>query len=405
MIKEGQYRAETPVVAGGESFTSTLESNSIDVVALMRKLRHNARTIFIITLAAFAVSVAVAYLIPPRYTSRASFIPPNASNSSGASAIAGQLAQLSGLGSASLLTGVKNSGDLYVGILKSRSIESELVKRFDLMHLYKVKKESEAEKILASNSKFEIGSKDSIISISVTDKSPSRAHDLTIAYLDALRETNGRLALSESSQRRLFFGQQLAKEKDDLEDAEVALKKTEEQSGLIAPTPQTASEIQIIAQTRAQIAVRQVELSALRQSATEQNPDLIRLQSEISDLQGQLSRLQKGTDKSESGGIPTSKVPGLELDYVRKTREVKYHEALFEMLFKQYEAARLDEAHDAPLLQVLDTASYPDTKSFPPRILMMIGGLIFGCLAGSGWVLTRDHISNIRAFLASGNNP
>jgi uncharacterized protein involved in exopolysaccharide biosynthesis len=274
------------------------------------------------------------------------------------------------------------------------------------MSVYKVKKESQAEKVLASNSTFEVGTKDSIVSIAVTDKSPSRARDLATAYLDALRETNGRLALSESSQRRLFFGQQLSKEKDDLEDAEVALKKTEEQSGLIAPTPQTASEIQIIAQTRAQIAERQVELSALRQSATEQNPELIRLQSEINDLQGQLSRLQRGTSgKSETGGIPTSKVPELELDYVRKTREVKYHEALFEMLSKQYEAARLDEAHDAPLLQVLDNASYPDTRSFPPRILMMIGGLLFGCLAGSGWVLLRDRISIVRAPLASSNMP
>jgi uncharacterized protein involved in exopolysaccharide biosynthesis len=297
--------------------------------------------------------------------------------------------------------GIKSPSDLYVGILKSRSVGSKLVKRFDLKSVYRVKKESEAEKRLASNSDFDIGIKDSIVTISVTDKSPTRAQDMANAYLDVLRDTNGRLALSESSQRRLFFGQQLAKEKDDLADAEVELKKTQETSGLIAPAGQTVSEIQIIAETRAQLAMRQVELSALRQSATEQNPQLIRLQSEIKDLEGQLSRLHTGTGKSGGGAIPTSKFPALALDYVRKSREVKYHELLFEMLSKQYEAARIDEAREAPLLQVLDIASYPDAKSFPPRMLMMLGGLILGCLAGSGWVLMQARFTMFFASLGS----
>ena len=127
-----------------------------------------------------------------------------------------------------------------------------------------MKKESEAEKRLASNSDFDIGIKDSIVTISVTDKSPARAQDMTNAYLDVLRETNGRLALSESSQRRLFFGQRLAKERMTSLTQRCDLKRTEEQSGLIAPAGQTASEIETIAQTRAEISIRQVELSALR---------------------------------------------------------------------------------------------------------------------------------------------
>jgi uncharacterized protein involved in exopolysaccharide biosynthesis len=218
--------------------------------------------------------------------------------------------------------------------------------------------------------------------------------------MDALRETNGRLALSQSSQRRLFFGQQLAKEKDDLEDAEVDLMKTEEQSGLIAPTGQTTVEIETLAQTQAQIAVRQVQLAALRDSATEQNPEVIRLRSEIGDLQGQLARLQNGSGKLSAAAIPTSKVPELQLEYVRKEREVKYHEALFEMLSRQYEAARLDEARDAPVLQVLDPASYPDTKSAPKRSYYMLGGLVFGFISGCVWVLLREPMRELRASLA-----
>jgi tyrosine-protein kinase Etk/Wzc len=363
------------------------EGAAIDVMATIAVLRRDLPRIVITGIITFAIATAAAFLTPPRYIATASFIPPSTSGNSSSAALVGQLAQMSGLGVGSLVGGAKSPGDLYVGILKSSSIASELVKRFDLIRVYNVKKESQAEKRLADNSKFDVGLKDSIVSIAITDISPARARDLANAYLDALRETNNRLALSEASQRRLFFGQQLAKEKDELADAEVDLKRTEEQSGFIAPAGQTASEIQTIAQTRAQISVREAELSGLRQSDAEENSDVLRLQGEISDLKGQLARLESGSGQGAGSAIPTSKVPTVALEYVRKEREVKYHEALFEILSRQYESARIDEAHDAPLLQVLDPASYPDTKSGPPRTLIALFGLLLGLFAGCAWVL------------------
>jgi tyrosine-protein kinase Etk/Wzc len=399
---------ETELGRGGtaELHTSTLqaageEESSIDLVAVFQGLARGKRTIFGVTLGGFVLATAIAFLLPLRFTSTASFIPPNLNGgSSVASAVAGQL---SVLGAGDLIGGGKSPGEMYSGILRSRSIADELVKRFDLIHIYGVKKESQAEKVLESDTVVVADAKSTIVTLNVTAKSAALAHDLASAYMDALRETDGRLALSQSSQRRLFFGQQLAKEKDDLEDAEVDLKKTEEQSGLIAPAGQTESEIRTIAETQAQMAIRQVQLAALRESGTEQNPDVIRLKSEIEDLQGQLARLQNGNGKGTAAAIPTSKVPQLQLDYVRKEREVKYHEALFDMLSKQYEAARLDEAHDAPILQVLDSASYPDSKSSPKRMYIMLGGLVVGFFAGCAWVLARDQIQALRKSVALGD--
>jgi tyrosine-protein kinase Etk/Wzc len=235
MVEEAQYQAKNVGPNRDGELTPEEEEGSIDLAALLHTLRGGRRTIFATTIVISALVTAAAFLMPPWYTSKASFVPPSTS-SSASSALAGQLSQLSGLGGgSSLLGGMKSPGDLYVGILKSRSIGAELVKRFDLKNVYNLEKESQAEKRLASNSTFEVGTKDSIVTISVIDKSATRAQVLANAYLDALREANGRLALSESSQRRLFFGQQLAKEKDDLEDAEVALKESQERSGLIAP--------------------------------------------------------------------------------------------------------------------------------------------------------------------------
>jgi tyrosine-protein kinase Etk/Wzc len=366
--------------------------------AIFRKLYLGRKTILVSILAGVASATTVAFLIPPTYTAKASFIPPTSVSSSTAAMLLGQFSQIASLTGGGVGGGITSPGQLYVGILKSRSIADKLIERFGLMSVYRVKRQSQAEKTLTKNSEFVVGLKDSIVTVSVTDKSPTRARDIVNGYLDLLYETNGRLALTESSQRRMFFEQQLVREKDALADAEVDLKKSQEQSGLVAPERQTATEIQMTAQTRAEIGARRVQLAALAQSATSQNPEFIRLQSEIGNLQGQLNQLLKGQNEKGNGAIPTSKVPQLALDYVRKLREVKYHEALFEILSKQYEAARLDESREGAVLQVLDRASVPDSKSSPRRGWIVAGGLVLGLMAGSFWVLFG---SSLRAFCAA----
>ncbi|QHN04317.1 lipopolysaccharide biosynthesis protein [Granulicella sp. WH15] len=373
------------------------QASQVNILDLLDALKQGRKTILLIAAGIFLASVVTAFSLPAKYSSVAAFVPPTNSSSSSASALAGQL---SALGPASLLAGVKTSGDLYAGILKSRSIAEKLIRRFNLKQIYRVKHDSDAIKRLASNTNIEVGVKDTIIRITVQDKSPERARDLVNAYLDALRETNGRLALTESSQRRMFFDNQLAKEKNDLADAEVELKKSQEQYGLISPTGQTALQLETIAKTRAQIAAHQIELADLQQSSTPQNPMVMRLQSVIAGLEEQLARLQNGGANNDAGNIPMAKVPAAQLAYIRQAREVKYHEALFEMIAKQDEAARMDEAHDAPLLQILDFASYPDQRSGPPRALISLGGLLLGTLMGSLWVLVRKRVLSTRSTFA-----
>lgn len=371
-----------------QSLTSSDEELSIGLTDVFLLLIRERMQIAAVTALFLLGATTIAFLLPFRYTSVTSFIPPPlGSNSSVLAAIAGQF---SGLGAADLLGTAKSSEQLYAGMLKSRSVTGALVKQFDLIHEYHVKKESQAEKVLEGSTTVVIDPKSSIITVSVTAKSPDFAQKLCSAYMSALRQTNGRLALSQSSQRRLFFEQQLANEKNALADAEVELKKTEERSGLIAPAGQTEAQIRTVAETQAQVASREVELASLLQSATEQNPQIVRLRSEISDLQSQLSRLQTGKQSQFGGSIPGSKVPEVQLEYVRRLREVKYHEALFEALARQYESARLDESRESPVLQILDPPSLPDSKSSPKRMLIMGLGAVIGFIFGCAWALLKS---------------
>jgi uncharacterized protein involved in exopolysaccharide biosynthesis len=370
------------------------QEEQIDLMELAILLLEGKRIISYFMLVAVAITAIIAYgVMRPMYKAEAVILPPQTAPGSGMSQLVSQLGSLGALGG---LTGVKSSGDVYLGILQSRTIADSLIRQYNLQKVYETKRLSDTAKELKSRSSFE-SAKNTLITISVEDHDPKRAADMANSYMDALREQNGRLALTEASQRRLFFEQQLEREKDALADAEVELKKTQEKTGLIAPGGQAQMEIETMAQTRAQITSLQVELSSLKQGATNENPEVVRLQTQISDLQQQLRIMESDPANREQGNLqlPTSKMPELALEYVRKQREVKYHEILFDLIAKQFEAARLDESRESPVLQVVDRAVVPDKKSGPPRTLLMAVSCFLGLLAGAVYVMLTSLVRKL----------
>jgi tyrosine-protein kinase Etk/Wzc len=316
------------------------------------------------------------------YRADAVMMPPQEQQSS--SALLGQLSALgaiSGLGGG----GAKSASDLYIGLLQSRTVAQKIVKDFDLTKAYKIKSVPGAAGLLASRTKI-VSDKDGLINVTVADESATRARDLANAYSNGLHDLNTSLAIGQASQRRLFFDQQLAEEKDKLADAEVALKEVEEKTGVIQLQGQTSVTISRISQLQADITSREVQLSALRASSTDENPDVIRTESELAGLRKQLvaMRGKAGAEGNDDLGIPSSKVPGLSLEYIRKERDVQYHTTLYELLAKQLEAARIDEAKSAPVVQVVDPAEKPVLPYFPKTTLFTIlggvGGFILGCI-------------------------
>ena len=239
---------------------------------------------------------------------------------------------------------------------------------------YGFKPYQDARKELASRSKIDAGD-EGLISISVSDRDPKRAADLANAYVTQLRSLNQNLAVTEAAQRRLFYQQKLDAERDDLAVAELAVKQTQEKSGLIQPDAQGRAIVDAVANMRAQVAIKEVQLQAMRTYATADNPDLRRGEQELAGLRGQLAKLERNTGETGNGNleVPTRQLPQAELEYLRLARDLKYHEALYEFLSKQLEAARLDEAKEAVMIQVVDKAIPPEKKSGPHRLLIVLG--------------------------------
>ena len=320
-------------------------------------------------------------LMHPTFTAKAIILPPQQGQSSAALVSQlGSLAALTGLGSSGA---VKDPNDLYLGVLQSNTVQDGLIKRLNLMAAYKVKKLSDARRMLAGGSKF-VSEKGGMISITVKDGDPHRAAQIANAYVDELHNINSRLIIGEASLRRNFFSQQLALEKDRLTDAEIALQETEESTGAISPVGQTGVVIGQVSALNSQIISREVQLDALRTSSTDQNPEVIRINSEIQGLRNQLSALESVQKGRKPGDISlTSRsLPQDQVAILRRQREVQYHTLIFDLIARQFEAARLDEAKASPLIQVLDPAEPPDRKSGPFRALWTLAGGVLGFLFG-----------------------
>ncbi|HKD83218.1 MAG TPA: Wzz/FepE/Etk N-terminal domain-containing protein [Terriglobales bacterium] len=362
----------------------------IDMIDFLLLLARNKASILKLTAAATVVAVIVSFALPKTYTATTTILPPEQSQSS-ASLLLGQIGILNGLSSSDL--GLKSPGDLFVAMLRSRSIEDSIIDKFDLRREYGVKHYQDARKKLESRTNINAGD-EGLISVSVTDRDPKRAADLANAYVEDLHTMNSDLAVSEASQRRLFYEQKLDTEREQLSQAELALKQAQEKTGLLQPDAQAKAIIQSVADMRAQVAIKEVQVGAMRTYATKDNPDLRRAEQELAGLRAQLAKMQRNTGESGNGNVelPTRQLPQAELEYIRRARDLKYHEALYEFLSKQLEAARLDEAKDAIVVQVVDKAVTPEKKSGPRRMLIVSITAIAVFLLSCFWIILREAV-------------
>ena len=370
---------QKPAVAPQSSPPAESEVHPLDLLLILAmRWRFILLAAFLTTL----LATLIVFLLPSRYTAVTVLMPP--SQNSASTAILAQLGSASGLAAtAGASLGIKNPEDMYVDLMRSRTVEEAVIHRFNMQEKYHVEKLSEARRALEKHVSIAYNTKDGFISISATDPDPRIASDIANGYLDEFRNKSAQLALTEAGQRRKFFEEQLRDETDKLTDAENALKSTEQSTGVLELGSQTRALGESAATIRAQLDARQVELQSMHAYATDQNPEVARVQEQIAALKQQLARLN-GSDQDQGLIVPKGKVPEAGLEYMRRMRDVKYHETVSELLARQYEVAKIDEARQGAIIQVVDPAAPPDSRSFPKRSLtvavVFVLSLILACL-------------------------
>lgn len=370
-----------PRAAG--DWTESNPASRLTFFGTLMQFARRRRLVISVAGIAMLIGVVVSLLLRPQYTATTTIMTPQQTQSAASllmsqlalnSSASSQLAAATGGATLSL----RNPNELYIGLLSSRPIADSILDKFGLMDVYHSKDRTAARKSLADNTTIS-SEKSTLISISVTDTDKNRAAAIANAYPEQLRALTKTIAVTEASQRRLFYEQQLKDAKEDLVAAELAFERIQKEKGLVQLDAQTKALITSLADLHAEIADKEVQLQALRSYSTEQNPEVQLLESQLSSLRNQAARMEE-RGSGTAAGMDLEDVAGAGAEYLRAEHELQYRQALFDLLLKQYDAARWDEAKNAAVIQVVEQAIPPDRKSGPHRLVIVLVFTLLGLI-------------------------
>lgn len=352
--------------------------------------------------AGLVLFAAISFMIPSRYDSVTRLMPPDQSNSSTtmlaamASGIGG--GRGSGLGAlAGDLLGLKNTGDMFIGVLQSRTVEDVLISRFDLRGRYGDRLVEDARRDLEKKTAISADRKSGIITIQVTDRDPRQAAAMAQEYVDQLNRVVTHLNTSSAGREREFLEQRLTQVKNDLESAEKNFSEFASKNTAIDIPAQGKAMIEAAATLEGQLIASQTELESLRQIYTDSNVRVRSIQARVEELKRQLQKL----GGSSSDGSPQSveingqtipsirQLPRLGVPYADLYRNTKVQETIYETLTAEFELAKVQEAKDTPSVKVLDPPDVPEKKSYPPRLLIMTLGSLLTLAASAVWIVVK----------------
>ncbi|MCX5816422.1 MAG: Wzz/FepE/Etk N-terminal domain-containing protein [Proteobacteria bacterium] len=349
------------------------EINLLDYLIVLVKRK---RLIAYITLGAMLITAIYSLTQPSVYRAETRIMPPQQSSQGSMSQLLGQLGGATGfVGMASGAS--KTPGDLYIALLKTNNILDRIIDRFDLVKLYKAKSKAGPRGALSGAVEAKEDRKSGIITIAVMDKDPKRAALFANAFVEELKAMNKGLAVGEASQRRLFFEEQLEDVKKALVASEEDIKGFQEKTGVLSKD-QVQLAIGAIAGMKAGIAAKEIELRVLKTYSTPSNPDVKKVEEAIKGMKAEVNNQQTKNKIEYDPLMPLQEAPQTGMEYVRKLRNFKFYETLNELLIKQYEAAKIDEAKDATIVQVIDKAEPPEKRIKPERRKMVMTAGVVG---------------------------
>lgn len=392
-----------PESANGNALHSAF---AISPMAVTELLWSQRRLVSRSMLAALLIFTAFAFLLPKHYTATTQLMPPDYGNNSELAMVLPALGDQGGstsggggiLGMASQLLGMNTSGDLFIGVIQSESVEDRVIAKLGLMKVYSDKYPEDARKDLESHTKVTTDAKSGLISISVDDKSPARAAEIAKAYVSELNQVLAEVNTSSAHRERLFLEERLdqVRQQSDADAKEFALFAS--QNAAVDIPNQAKAMVEAGAELQSELIVAQSELKGLEQIYSDNNARVKSVKARVEELQRQVDKfggknVNPNTDSSLSQNelYPSVRqLPLLGVRYLDLYRRSKVDDAVFELLTKEYEVAKIEEAKSVPTAQVLDVALVPQKKSSPHRLWIMLGGVMLGLMFSSGYLVGRE---------------
>jgi capsule polysaccharide export protein KpsE/RkpR len=353
---------------------------------------------------ALVASIIIVLLIPVRYTSTTRLMPPDQAGQGITSMLAAVGKATGDIGGVNGLLGLKTTGDLFMGVLQSRSVADELIDKFDLRKIYGVRRYQDARLVLAARTDVSAERKSGIITLTITDRDPERAAAMGREYVSALNRVVTTLNTSSAHKERVFLEERLGQVQTGLEQAEKDFSQFASKNTALDVKEQGRAMIGAAAELEGQLIAAETELQGLRQIYTPNNVRVRSVQARVDEYRRQLQKLDGKTgdgakgesspdenpSERDSNPYPSIRqLPLLGVEWADLYRRTKVQEVVFETLTKQYELAKVEEARETPSVKVLDPADVPERKSYPPRTILVILATGFVFVLSCAWVLAR----------------
>jgi uncharacterized protein involved in exopolysaccharide biosynthesis len=388
--------SETSVLTPEAMATSAPTVLTPPYIALLELLWLHRSLLIKSAAAGLILATALAFATPKEYTSTAQLEAPSAQiESSSLAALASATVPSALTGVASSILGKTDTGYIAIGILRSRTVQDDLINQFDLRRVYHIRLYVDTRKRLVRKTSIEQDQKSGNIVISVMDRDPKRAQDMVTVYIAELNKLTSSLSTSSARRERIFLEERLKAIKSDLDKSAQNLSQFSSRNTTLDMQDEGKMLLAYSEKLQEALSTEQSTLRGLETTYGQNNVRVQAEQAQVRELEGQLKRLTGNQNESsaplgEDQLYPSvRKLPMLGATYADLSRRATVQEAVFEMLTTQYEIAKVEEAKEIPTISVLDPPSFPEQKSYPPRRMMVIEGFIAGWLFAAVWVCAR----------------
>jgi uncharacterized protein involved in exopolysaccharide biosynthesis len=391
------------------------DAGVLDVARTAKKAKNIARVrllwdhrVFLarMTGAGLLFFTLLAFLLPKRYSATARLMPPDYTSSISTGLALSAVGSDSGggaggaplMGLASHLLGLNTSGELIVGVLRSQTLEDRVIQKFDLMNEYGAKYLEDARRKLESQTSIQSDMKTGIITIAVENQDPRKAAAMAQEQIDALNELLAQVNTSAAHRERIFIGERLQTIKEELDAATKEFSVFASQNSAINIPDQIKAMVDAAANLQGQLIAAESQLKSMEQVYTGNNVNVRQMKALVTELRSQINKFGgKGVTPADGSKLSSDELypsirqlPLLGVRYLDLYRRSKIDEAAFELLSREYEIAKVQEAREVPSVAVLDVPKIPDKKSFPHRLPIMALGTMLSVAVGVAFVLARS---------------
>jgi uncharacterized protein involved in exopolysaccharide biosynthesis len=384
------------------------DDEEVNLLDYWRVVRKHARLIVWLFIIAVLAAMGYSLRLPKIYESTATMLAPD---ERGVRSL-GLATTLATSGVAQAVPGLSLPSltpqrDLFVSILKSRTMAEDVVQRFDLQERYQAPFLSDAVRRLYGMTTVTL-SKDGMISVKVEETDPQLAAAIANFYVAHLDQMITRFATTEASKQRVFIADRLTETERELRSAEEALRQFQETNKVIALQEQARGAVETAAQLKGEIMASEVQLEVMRKFATDANPEVVKLKQRIQEMKRHLSGMQYGKGwvlpaENRNPGeprneiyIPFAQVPELGIELARVMRDVKVQETVYSLLTQQLEQVKIAEARDMPTVQALDKAVPADRKSKPKISFNMAVAGITSLFVGILFAFFLEYVAGVK---------